>query len=113
MGSVGAMMGNMKASPPSGNADVNSGTALKELESVPHPASPYKNVLVDPAPIFGATGCDRDYGYSCPQFFHAVGDVHGDGREYCAPSPQYGGPCTKAYAFEGMSVERRERWADQ
>merc|ERR1711953_298900 len=112
-GSIGKMMGDMKASPPSGNAEDSSGTALKQLESVPPPESPYKHVLLDPAPTIGAVGCDRDYGYRCPQFFHAVGDVRGDGREYCAPSEKYGGACTKVYAFEGMSVERRERWADQ
>ena len=61
---------------------------------------------------FDAESCDRDFGAVCPDKWVAIGAILGDGRNQCAASFQYEGPCGEnVYAFDGVSKLGRLRWS--
>ena len=62
---------------------------------------------------FDAESCDRDFGAVCPDKWVAIGAILGDGRNQCAASFQYEGPCGEnVYAFDGVSKLGRLRWSN-
>merc|ERR1712187_262674 len=84
---------------------------MKGLRTIPAPVGPYKRQFIAPPPSIGAASCDRDYGMSCPLPFKHVGTI-GDVEENCAPSMEYGGPCTGLRSFKDLSATAKARWSD-
>eukprot|EP00927_Polykrikos_kofoidii_P037027 TRINITY_DN311_c0_g1_i1.p2 TRINITY_DN311_c0_g1~~TRINITY_DN311_c0_g1_i1.p2 ORF type:complete len:230 (-),score=16.48 TRINITY_DN311_c0_g1_i1:97-786(-) len=86
---------------------------IRGLKAVPEPRSIFTQILLDPRPPTGAESCSRDYGMPCPLQFHSVGDIMGDNRNYCAPSIEYRGACTRPFVATEMSTARKAEWSNE
>eukprot|EP00927_Polykrikos_kofoidii_P037029 TRINITY_DN311_c0_g2_i1.p1 TRINITY_DN311_c0_g2~~TRINITY_DN311_c0_g2_i1.p1 ORF type:complete len:224 (-),score=24.52 TRINITY_DN311_c0_g2_i1:139-780(-) len=112
--SIGGMLRGMQIPLVSESSQSGSaGEIIRGLNEIPRPQSSLKRALIDPAPAVGAESCDRDYGMPCPLLFHPVGDIIGNGHNYCAPSPEYLGPCTGPFVASALSTTRKAEWSNE
>jgi len=98
-----------------GDASLFDGTSaiMRAMGHLPRPISPFRSKAIDPS-VLHENSCDRDFGVLCPDGFLSIGNVKGDGKEYCFASPSYDGPCSSdAYAFEGLSSTAKGRWSEK
>jgi len=89
----------------------STGKIVRAMSHLPAPQLQAQASAMDPRPS-GLATCDRDYGMLCPDNFVNIGPVKGGDKLYCTASDDYSGPCTGAYAFQGLSASAKAMWSE-